>query len=162
MSIGCDPSQIFHGRIACNTLDFNFGIRPLQQPIPTLQISQDVLDHTEMIHQDVRKNAMNAYIKYKVYYDEKTNASKLREAEFCIRLTTESGSSRVKIPFIKFWWIGPYIFENLLPNNNYLVRKIGTNKMQVLCCMRLRQFTPRQPLLDVQVTPQKWKPDPQT
>ena len=51
--------------------------------------------------------------------------------------------------------------EKVLPNNNYLVRKIGTNKTQVLHRLRLRQFTPRQPILDVQTTAQQWKPDPE-
>ena len=35
-----------------------------------------------MIHQDVRKKAMQAYIKYKAYYDKKANASKLKEADY--------------------------------------------------------------------------------
>ena len=55
-SIGCEPSRVFHGRIPYNIFDLKLGIRPQQQPIPTSQIAQDVLDQTEMIHQDVRKN----------------------------------------------------------------------------------------------------------
>ena len=34
-----------------------------------------------MFHQDVRKNAMQAYIKCKPCYDKKAKASKLKEAE---------------------------------------------------------------------------------
>ena len=34
------------------------------------------------------------------------------------------------------------------------------NKTQVLHCMRLRFFTPRLPIPDVQTTSQQWKPDP--
>ena len=81
-SIGCEPSRVFHGRIPYNVLDLKLGIRPQQQPIPTSQIAQDVLEQTEMIHQDVRKNTMQAYIKYKAYYDKKANASKLKEADY--------------------------------------------------------------------------------
>ena len=62
-SIDCEPSRVFHGRIPYNKLDSKMGIRPQQQPIPFSQIAQDVLDETEMIHQDVRKNAMQAYVK---------------------------------------------------------------------------------------------------
>ena len=65
---GCEPSRVFPGRIPYNVLHLKLGIRPQQQPIPTSQIAQDVLDQTEMIHQDARKNAMQAYIKYKAYY----------------------------------------------------------------------------------------------
>ena len=73
-SIGCEPSRVFHGRIPYIVLDLKLGIRPQQQPIPTSQIAQEVLEQTEMIHQDVRKNIMQAYIKYKAYFDRKANA----------------------------------------------------------------------------------------
>ena len=59
-NIGCGPSRVSHGRIPYNVLDLKLGIRPQQQPIPTSKVAQDVLDQTEMIHQDVRKNAMQA------------------------------------------------------------------------------------------------------
>ena len=39
--------------------------------------------------------------------------------------------------------------------------KVGTNKTQMLHLIRLRQFTPRQLLPDVQLTPQQWRTDPQ-
>ena len=66
-----------------------------------------------------------------------------------------------KIPSTDFRWIGPYIIEKVLPNNNYVVRKIGTNKTQILHRTRLRQFTPRQPIPDTPVTPREWQPDPE-
>ena len=66
-----------------------------------------------------------------------------------------------KIPFTDFRWIGPYIIEKVLPNNIYVVRKIGTNKTQILHRMRLGQFTPRQPIPDIPATPREWQPDPE-
>ena len=81
-SIGCEQSRAFHGRTPYKILALKLRISPQQQPFPTTQIAQDVLDQTEMIHQDVRKNAMQAYIKYKAYYDKKINASKLKEADY--------------------------------------------------------------------------------
>ena len=42
-----------------------------------------------------------------------------------------------------------------------MVRKIGTNRTQILHRMRLRQFTPRQPIPDIPVTPRDWQPDPE-
>ena len=142
-------------------MDLKLGIRPQQQPIPTSQIAQDVLDQTEMIHQDVRKNAMQAYIKYKAYYDKKANASKLKEAEYVYVLQPKADHQGSKNPFTEFRWMGPYIVEKVLPNNNYLVRKSGTDKTQVLHRMRMRQFTPRQPPADIRVNPNKYKPDPE-
>ena len=41
------------------------GILPRKIPAPDSQIAQDVLEQTELIFQDVRKNTMQAFIKYK-------------------------------------------------------------------------------------------------
>ena len=76
-SIGCEPSRVFHGRIPYKIFDLKIGIRPQKILSPDSQVAQDVLEQTEMIFQDVRKNAMQAYIKYKAHYDKKANASKL-------------------------------------------------------------------------------------
>ena len=80
-SIGCEPNRVFHGRKPYNILDLKLGNGPQQAPIPTLQLAQDVLDETQMIYQDVRREAMQAHIKYKAYYDKKANASKLKEGD---------------------------------------------------------------------------------
>ena len=114
-----------------------------------------------MIHQDVRKNTMQAYIKYKAYYDKKANASKLTEADYVYILQPKADHQGSKIPFTEVRWVGPYIIEKALPNNNYLVRKNGTNKTQVLHRMRMRQFTPHQPPADITVKPQEYKADPE-
>ena len=64
-SIVCEPSRVFQGRIPYKILGLKMGIRPQKNPCPDSQIAQDVLKQTEMIFQDVRNNAMQAYIKYK-------------------------------------------------------------------------------------------------
>ena len=151
-SIGCEPSRVFHGRIPYNILDLKMGIRPQEIPPPDSQIAQDVLEQTETIFQDVRKKTMQAYIKYKAYYDRKANASKLKKTNYVFILQPKADHQGSKIPFTDFRWIGPYIIEKVLPNNNYLVRRIGTDKTQILHRMKLRQFTPRQPLSDIPVT----------
>ena len=137
------------------------AIRPQKIPPPDSQIAQDVLEQTGTIFQDVRKNAMQAYIKNKAYYDRKANASKLKQADYVFILQPEADHQGSKIPFTDFRWIGPCIIEKVLPNNNYLVRKIGTNRTQILHRMRLRQFTPRQPISDIPVTQREWQPDPE-
>ena len=147
----------YHTSIPYNALDLKLGIRPQQQPIPTSQIAQNVLDQTEGIHQD----AMQAYIKYKAYYDKKANASKLQKVGYVYVLQPKADHQGSKLPFTEFCWIGPYIIEKVLPNNNYLVCEIGTNKTQVLHRMRMRQFTPREPPADIRVKPQEYKPNPE-
>ena len=78
-SIGCEPSRVFHGRIPYKILELKMGIHPQKTPPLDSQIAQDVLEQTETVFQDVRKNAMQAYINYKAYYDRKANFSKLKK-----------------------------------------------------------------------------------
>ena len=158
-SIGCEPSRAFHGRILYKIPDLKMGIRPQKIAPPDSQVAQDVLEQTEEIFKDVRKNAMQAYIKYKAYYDRKAKASKLKQADYVFILQPKGDDQGSKIPFTDFRWIGPYTIEKVLTNNNYWVRKIGTNKTQLLHRMRLRKFTPRQPISDIPVTQREWQPD---
>ena len=67
-SIGCWPSRVFHGRILYNVLDLKNGHSSTEIPAPKSKIAQDVSEQTEIIFQDVRKSAMQAYLKYKAYY----------------------------------------------------------------------------------------------
>ena len=160
-STGCELSRVFHGRIPYTNIDLKMSIRPQKIPSPDSQIGQDVLEQTETIFQDVGKNAMQAYIIYRAYYDKKANASKLRHADYVFILQPKADHQGSKIPVTDFHWIGPYIIEKVLPNNNYLVRKIGTNKTQILHRMRLRQFTPRQSIPNIPNTPREWQSDPE-
>ena len=76
-------------------------------------------------------------------------------------LQPKADHQRSKIPFTDFRWIGPYIIERVLPNNNYSVPKIGTSKTQILHRMRLRQFTTHQSIPGIPSTPREWQPDPE-
>ena len=114
-----------------------------------------------MTHQDVRKNAMQASIKYKAFYDKKANASKLKEADYVYGIQPKTDHQGTRIPFTEFRWNGPYVIEKVLPNNDYLVRKNGTNKTQVLHRLRMSHFIPSLPPADIRVKPQEYKPDPE-
>ena len=101
------------------------GIRPQKIPSPDSQTAQDVLEQTEMVLQDVRKNAMQTYIKYKAYYDKEANASKLKEAVYVHNLQPKADHQGSEIPFTDFRLIGPYIIEDVLPNNNFWYAKLA-------------------------------------
>ena len=114
------------------------GIRPQKFPSPVSQTTQDVLEQVEIIFQDVRKIAMQFYIKNKAYYDKTANASKLKQADYVYILQPKADHQRNKILFTDYRWLGPYKNEKELPNNDYLLRKIGSDKTQKLHRMRLR------------------------
>ena len=92
---------------------------------------------------------------------KKADASKLKEQQYVYVLQPKADDHGCKNPFTDFGWIGAYIVEKVLPNNTYLVRKLVTNKTQVLHYMRLRLFAPRQPIPDIQTTSQEGKLDPE-
>ena len=74
--LAVSQTEFFSVRILYNALDLKLEFRPQQAPIPISQIPRDVLDQAEMNYQDVRRKAMQAYIKYEAYYDtKKANAS---------------------------------------------------------------------------------------
>ena len=59
-----------------------------------------------MIHQDVHKNALQAYSKYKAHYDKKANASKLKEAENVYVPQPKANHQGSEIPFTELRWNG--------------------------------------------------------
>ena len=137
------------------------GTRRHKMPNPVSQSAQVVHEQTEMIFQDLRKKALQAYIKHKAYYDKKASASKLKQAQYVFVLQPNVGHHGSEILFTDFWWIGPLIIEKPLLNKNSMVRKIDTNKTQALHRMKLRQFRTRPPIPDLQLTSRKGKPVPE-
>ena len=107
----------FTAEFPYNVLDLKLGIRPQQKSFPTSQIAQEVLEKTEMIHQDVRKIIMRAYIKYKAYYGKKANASKLKEADYVYILQPKADHQGSKIPFTKFRWLARILSKKYYPKN---------------------------------------------
>ena len=103
-SIACEPSRVFHGRIPYNILDLKRSIRPQKIPSPDSETAQDVLEQTETIFQNVQRNAMQAYIKDKAYYDKKANASKLKQSDYVYILQPKADDQGSRIPFTDFRW----------------------------------------------------------
>ena len=91
---------------------------------------------------------MQSYLKYKYYYDRKAKAAALEQGDFCFILQPLADHQGSKIPFREFRWIGPYVIEKVLPNENYTVRKLNSNKTQILHRIRLRKYTTNTTLPD--------------
>ena len=91
---------------------------------------------------------MQSYLKYKEYHDRKAKASRLKQNDFCFILQPIADHQGSKIPFREFRWIGPHIIEQVLPNENYIVRKLNSTKKQILHRIRLRKYEPNVPLRD--------------
>ena len=144
-SIDCEPSRVFHGRVPHNVLDHKLGSPFNPKLAPTTDFAEEILPRIKILNNKTKKNVMQSYIKYKRYYDKKAKASPLKEKDYCCILQPKADHQGSKIPFRDFRWIGPYLVEKVLPNNNYIVRKLNTNKTQVLHRIRLRKYNPETP-----------------
>ena len=91
---------------------------------------------------------MQSYLKYKDYYDRKAKAAPLKEKNYCFILQPKADNQASKIPFREYRWIRPFVVQTVLSNDNYIVRRLNTNKTQTLHRIRLMKFVPNAPLED--------------
>ena len=157
-SIGCEPTRVFHGRIPYNILDHKLGTNPNEQIHPTTEFAEEIQNRTKILIDKTKQNIMQSYIKYKEYYDRKAKAAPLKEKEYCFVLQPKADNQGSKIPFRDYRWVGPFIVQKTLPNENYIVRRLNTNKTQILHRIRLKKFVPNQPLED-NFSEQRLQPD---
>ena len=144
-SIDCEPSRAFLGRVPHNILDHKLGPRFNPNITATTDFAEKLLRRTKILYDKTKKNVMQSYIKYKKYYDKNAKASPLKEKDYCFILQPKADHQGSKIPFRDLRWIRRYLVEKILPNNNYIVRKLNTNKTQILHRFRLRKYNPEKP-----------------
>ena len=147
-SIGCEPTRVFHGRIPFNILDHKLGKNPNEQINPTTEFAEEIQNRTKILINKTKQNIMQSYIKYKEYYDRKAKAAPLKENDYRFVLQPRADHQGSKIPFRDYRWVGPFVVQRVLPNENYIVRRINTNKTQILHRIRHKTFVPNQPLED--------------
>ena len=144
-TFNCEPSRVFHGRIPHNILDHKLGLRFNPNIAPTTDFAEELLRRTKVLYNKTKENVMQSYIKHKKYYDKKAKASVLKEKDYCFILQPKTDHQGSKIPFRDFRWIRLYLVGKVLPNNNYIWRKLNTNKNQILHRIRLRKYNPEKP-----------------
>ena len=148
-TLGCEPSRIFHGRIPYNILDHKLGPNPNPKVLPTTDFADEFQRRTQILLDNTKKNIMQSYLKYKEYYDRKAKAAPLKQNDYCFILQPIADHQGSKIPFREYRWTGPYIVEKVLPNESYIVRKLNSNKTQILHRIRLRKYEPNTVLQDI-------------
>ena len=124
-------------------------------------MSEEIQRRMRILLDQTEKNIMQSYLKYKAYYDRKAKASPLKTTDYCYILNPKADTLATKIPFRDFRRQGPYKVEKVLPKFNYIVRRLGTNKTQLLHRIRLKKFTPQAPLADILVRETDWQKDDQ-
>ena len=141
-SLGPEPSRSFHGRVPYNILDHRLGLNPNPKILPTTDFAEEYQKLSQIFSDMTKKNIMQSYLKYKEYYDRKAKAAPLHKGDFCFTLQPLADHQDSKMPFREFRWIGPYVIENVLPNEHYVARKPYSNETQILHRFRLRKYKP--------------------
>ena len=147
-TLGCEPSKIVHRRIPYNILDLKLGLNPNPKVLPTTDFA-DEFQRTQSLLDSTKENTLQSYLKYKEYYDRKAKAAPLGENNYCFILQPIADHQGSKIPFREYRWTGPYIVEKALLNEKYTVRRLNSNKTQILHRIRLRKYEPNTVLQDI-------------
>ena len=158
-TIKCTPSELFHGRVPYNALDFKYG-NPLQPPRNNVNI-KTLIDEVNQKFKTTHDNIIEAFHKYKQYYDRKAQALPLKVGEFAFLLNPKYTNQSDKVAFNSFQWDGPYRIVKCLTNSNYIIRKVGTQRTQCVHRMRLRSFKPHEEIADIEAKKQEFYPDPE-
>ena len=69
-----------------------------------------------------------------------------------------AGVSQEEQIFYDYRWVGPFIAQKVLPNENYILRRLNTNKPQILHRIRLKKFVSNE-LLEDSYRDERLKPD---
>ena len=103
---------------------------------------------------------MDAYHKYRTYYDKKAAAKPLMQHQYCLLLNpsllTQSDFAAKSTTI----WLSLYRVEKILTKFNYLIRKVDTPYTQCVHRIRLRPITPNYQVEDIQSTMDDFRPDP--
>ena len=148
-SISCEPTRVFHGRVPYNILDHRLGNNPNEQITPTTELAEEIQNRTKLLIDKTKQNKMQSYIKYKEYYDRKAKAAPIKKRDYCFVLQPKADHQDSKIPFRGYRWVGSFIIQMVLPSENYKVRRLNTNKIQILHRIHLKKFVHNQLLEDI-------------
>ena len=150
-SLKCTPSEVFYGRIPFNTLDLKFSNSLKCETTETY--TAKLVDQVNEKYKQVDDNILQAYHKYKRYYDRKAQALPLKVYDFAFLLNPKVTTQSHKIAFNQFKWEGFFKVVEFLTNFNYTIKKFGTLRTQCVHRMRLRPFTQNAPIPDIEEDP---------
>ena len=160
-NLGCEPTTVFHGRIRYNILDIKLGLKLDWKKDNSEDLANELQKHIAEIHQAAKDNLMQSYLEYKRYYDNKATITPLRVNDYCYVFNPKADNQSRKFAFKDFIWTGFYIVVNVFSNNNYVVRRTGTEYKQTLQRIRLRLYAHNQRVPDVTVRGESYLPDPE-
>ena len=108
-----------------------------------------------------KEKLTTAYLKYKKYYDRKASAKPIPEKLFCLLSNPKLLEQSTVIASQVQKWLPLYKEEKVLPDSNYIIRKVNTNYTQSVHCIRLKPIKPIETPEDFEViNDANFQPDP--
>ena len=159
-SIGCTPSSLFHGREPIKLIDLRFRSHALAQKELTSDYLVDLQDSLLEQFSHTKLRLLDAYHKYRTYYDKKAAAKPLMQHQYCLLLNPSLLTQSDFAAKSNTIWLSLYRVEKVLTKSNYLIRKVGTPYTQCVHRIRLRPITPNYQVEDIQLTMDDFRPDP--
>ena len=92
---------------------------------------------------------MQSYLKYEEHYECRAKAAPLKINDYCFILQPITDHQETKLPFREIRCLGPFSVEKVLPNENFIVRKLTSNKTQTFYRIRFCKYEPNTPLSEV-------------
>ena len=114
-ALKCTPSEMFHGRVPFNALELKFS-NPLQCRTQETDLTK-LVDQVNEKQNQVNNNIIQAYHKYKRYYDRKAQASPLKVNDFVFLLNPKITNQSDKIAFNNYKWEGSLKIVKVLTNS---------------------------------------------
>ena len=158
-SIGCTPSSLFHGREPIKPIDLRFRSHALAQKELTSYHLVDLQDSLLEQFSHTKLRLLDAYHKYRAYYDKKAAAKPLIQLQYCLLLNRSLLTQRDFAAKSTTIWLSLYRSEKIL-NSNFLIRKVGTPYTQCVDRIRLRPVTPKYLVEDIQLIMGDFRLDP--
>ena len=103
---------------------------------------------------------MDAYQKYRTYYDKEAAAKPLMQHQYCLLLNPSRLTQSDFAAKLTTIWLSLYRVEKILTKPNYLIRKVDTPYTQCVDGIRLLSITPNYQVEDIQLTMDDFRPNP--
>ena len=141
------PSDLFHGYTPLKAIDARFSINDKERA--EFQTTQELQDKLRRLHGIHQQDLVRTYVKYQKHYDKTAHAIPLRVHSYCLLLNPTLDTQQQKMNKMQPKWLGIYRVEQQKTNENYLIRRVGTNHTQLVHRIRLRPYEPQLQVKDL-------------
>ena len=153
------PADLFHGFAPLKALEARLNIPHRKKP--QFETTRQLQERMRHLYKHQKQNIIENYLKYKTYYDGKAQAFPLELKRYCLLLNPKLDSQKQTMNKMEPKWLALYRVEKQINHENYLVREVGTHHTQIVHRIRLREYSPKHRINDLEnVDPAKFVPDP--